>query len=44
MHVLGLGFDPLSSFLTSYIKGESVQGADLRAENVVKAIKKQIKV
>ncbi len=39
VHVLGLGFDPLSSFLTSYLKGESVQGADLRAENVVKAIR-----
>ena len=38
VHVLGLGFDPLSKYLFPYIEHKSAIGKDLLAETVVEAI------
>ncbi len=40
VHILGLGFDPKSSFILPYTQGESAIGAALRANKVIEAIHK----
>ncbi len=38
VHILGLGIDTNSEYLHPYIQGESVQGVQLQAKEVIKAI------
>ena len=38
VHVLGLGFNTKSNFISKYTSGLSVKGNDLKAENVVNSI------
>lgn len=40
VHVLGYGFDPESEVLQKYLTGESPEGENAKAENVIKALHK----
>ncbi|KGG12460.1 MULTISPECIES: PHP domain-containing protein [Prochlorococcus] len=39
VHVLGLGFDPTSSYLKPYTTGDAPQGVHLHASNVISSIR-----
>ncbi len=40
VHILALGFDPQSIFMSPYLQGDSVSGSLLQAQNIVSSIKK----
>ena len=40
VHILGLGFDPFSKYISPYVNHSSAIGSDLLASNVVKSIHK----